>query len=167
MKEALHRHFLRIKKGELEYPDICFIDGGVGQVNIALDVMDTLEISDVNIIGVSKGKARKAGEEKIIVDSGKKKITLPNNSLALHLIQQIRDEAHRFAITGHRKRRDKSKFKSPLEEIPGLGPKRKQILLKHFGGLQGVLNAGEDEIKKIPGINKTLAEAIYYRFHNN
>ena len=167
MKEALHRHFLRIKKGELEYPDICFIDGGVGQVNIALDVMDTLEISDVNIIGVSKGKARKAGEEKIIVESGKKKITLPNNSLALHLIQQIRDEAHRFAITGHRKRRDKSKFKSPLEEIPGLGPKRKQILLKHFGGLQGVLNAGEDEIKKIPGINKTLAEAIYYRFHNN
>ena len=167
MKEALHRHFLRIKKGELEYPDICFIDGGVGQVNIALEVMDTLEISDVNIIGVSKGKARKAGEEKIIVESGKKKITLPNNSLALHLIQQIRDEAHRFAITGHRKRRDKGKFKSPLEEIPGLGPKRKQILLKHFGGLQGVLNAGEDEIKKIPGINKTLAEAIYYRFHNN
>tara|TARA_Y100000591_G_scaffold52420_1_gene40604 strand:- start:972 stop:2750 length:1779 start_codon:yes stop_codon:yes gene_type:complete len=167
MKEALHRHFLRIKKGELEYPDICFIDGGVGQVNIALDVMKDLEISNVNIIGVSKGKARKAGEEKIIIESGKKKITLPNNSLALHLIQQIRDEAHRFAITGHRKRRDKSKFKSPLEEIPGLGPKRKQILLKHFGGLQGVQNAGEDEIKKIPGINKTLAEAIYYRFHNN
>ena len=167
MKEALHRHFLRIKKGELEYPDICFIDGGVGQVNIALDVMKDLEISNVNIIGVSKGKARKAGDEKIIIESGKKKITLPNNSLALHLIQQIRDEAHRFAITGHRKRRDKSKFKSPLEEIPGLGPKRKQILLKHFGGLQGVQNAGEDEIKKIPGINKTLAEAIYYRFHNN
>ena len=167
MKEALHRHFLRIKKGELEYPDICFIDGGVGQVNIALDVMKDLEISNVNIIGVSKGKARKAGEEKIIIESGKKKISLPNNSLALHLIQQIRDEAHRFAITGHRKRRDKSKFKSPLEEIPGLGPKRKQILLKHFGGLQGVQNAGEDEIKKIPGINKTLAEAIYYRFHNN
>ena len=167
MKEALNRHFLRIKKGELEYPDICFIDGGVGQVNIALDVMKDLEISNVDIIGVSKGKARKAGEEKIIIESGKKKITLPNNSLALHLIQQIRDEAHRFAITGHRKRRDKSKFKSPLEEIPGLGPKRKQILLKHFGGLQGVQNAGEDEIKKIPGINKTLAEAIYYRFHNN
>tara|TARA_B100000575_G_scaffold155107_1_gene123756 strand:+ start:57 stop:1835 length:1779 start_codon:yes stop_codon:yes gene_type:complete len=167
MKEALNRHFLRIKKGELEYPDICFIDGGVGQVNIALDVMKDLEISNVDIIGVSKGKARKAGEENIIIESGKKKITLPNNSLALHLIQQIRDEAHRFAITGHRKRRDKSKFKSPLEEIPGLGPKRKQILLKHFGGLQGVQNAGEDEIKKIPGINKTLAEAIYYRFHNN
>ena len=167
MKEALQRHFLRIKKGELSYPDICFIDGGVGQVNIALKVMQDLRISNVNIIGVSKGKTRKAGEEKIIIESGQKKITLPNNSLALHLIQQIRDEAHRFAITGHRKRRDKSKFKSPLEEIPGLGPKRKQILLKHFGGLQGVVNAGEEEIKKIPGINKTLAEAIYFRFHNN
>ena len=94
------------------------------------------------------------------------KTKLEKNSLALHLIQQIRDEAHRFAITGHRKKRDKKKFKSPLEEIPGLGPKRKQILLKHFGGLQGIVKAGEDEIKKIPGINKTLAEAIYYRFHN-
>ena len=167
MKEALTRHFLRIKKGEIDYPDICFIDGGLGQVNIALDVMKELEINKVNIIGVSKGKTRKAGEEKIIINSGQNSISLANNSLALHLIQQIRDEAHRFAITGHRKRRDKNKFKSPLEEIPGLGPKRKQILLKHFGGLQGVLNAGEEEIKKIPGINKTLAEAIYFRFHNN
>ena len=101
------------------------------------------------------------------MDYGETKINLEKNSLALHLIQQIRDEAHRFAITGHRKRRDKSRFKSPLEEIPGLGPKRKQILLKHFGGLQGLVKAGEDEIKKIPGINKTLAEAIYCRFHNN
>ena len=167
MREALERHFSRLKKSDLSLPDICFIDGGVGQVNIALKVMEDLQISTVQIIGVSKGKARKAGEETIIMDFGKKKINLEKNSLALHLIQQIRDEAHRFAITGHRKRRDKNKFKSPLEEIPGLGPKRKQILLKHFGGLQGLVKAGEDEIKKIPGINKTLAEAIYYRFHNN
>ena len=167
MKEALQRHFSRLQKSELQLPDICFIDGGVGQVNIALKVMEDLQISSVQIIGVSKGKARIAGEETIIINNGKEKTNLEKNSLALHLIQQIRDEAHRFAITGHRKKRDKKKFKSPLEEIPGLGPKRKQILLKHFGGLQGVVKAGEDEIKKIPGINKTLAEAIYYRFHND
>lgn len=167
MKEALQRHFSRLKKSEMLLPDICFIDGGVGQVNTALKVMEELQISTMQIIGVSKGKGRIAGEETIISNNGKTKLKLEKNSTALHLIQQIRDEAHRFAITGHRKRRDKSKFKSPLEEIPGLGPKRKQILLKHFGGLQGVIAAGEDEIKKIPGINKTLAEAIYYRFHNN
>ena len=166
MKEALTRHFSRLKKSDVSLPDICFIDGGIGQVNIALKVMEELQISTVQIIGVSKGKERKPGEETIIMDYGKTKINLEKNSLALHLIQQIRDEAHRFAITGHRKRRDKSRFKSPLEEIPGLGPKRKQILLKHFGGLQGLVKAGEDEIKKIPGINKTLAEAIYCRFHN-
>ena len=167
MKEALTRHFSRLKKSDVSLPDICFIDGGIGQVNTALKVMEELQISTVQIIGVSKGKERKPGEETIIMDYGKTKINLEKNSLALHLIQQIRDEAHRFAITGHRKRRDKSRFKSPLEEIPGLGPKRKQILLKHFGGLQGLVKAGEDEIKKIPGINKTLAEAIYFRFHNN
>ena len=167
MREALLRHFSRLQKSNLSLPDICFIDGGLGQVNIALKVMEDLQITTVQIVGVSKGRARKAGEETIIIDSGTKKIKLEKNSLALHLIQQIRDEAHRFAITGHRKRRDKSKFKSPLEEIPGLGPKRKQILLKHFGGLQGLVKAGEDEIKKIPGINKTLAEAIYFRFHSN
>ena len=167
MKEALTRHFSRLKKSDVSLPDICFIDGGIGQVNIALKVMEELQISTVQIIGVSKGKQRKPGEETIIMDYGKTKINLEKNSLALHLIQQIRDEAHRFAITGHRKRRDKSRFKSPLEEIPGLGPKRKQMLLKHFGGLQGLVKAGEDEIKKIPGINKTLAEAIYFRFHNN
>ncbi len=167
MREALTRHFSRLKKSDVSLPDICFIDGGIGQVNIALKVMEDLQISTVQIIGVSKGKERKSGEETIIMDYGATKINLEKNSLALHLIQQIRDEAHRFAITGHRKRRDKSRFKSPLEEIPGLGPKRKQILLKHFGGLQGLVKAGEDEIKKIPGINKTLAEAIYCRFHNN
>ena len=167
MKEALQRHFSKLKKSEMLLPDICFIDGGVGQVNTALKVMEELQISTIQIIGVSKGKDRVAGEETIISNYGKTKLKLEKNSIALHLIQQIRDEAHRFAITGHRKRRDKSKFQSPLEEIPGLGPKRKQILLKHFGGLQGVIAAGEDEIKKIPGINKTLAEAIYYRFHNN
>ena len=167
MKEALTRHFSRLKKSDVSLPDICFIDGGIGQVNTALKVMEELQISTVQIIGVSKGKERKPGEETIIMDYGKTKINLEKNSLALHLIQQIRDEAHRFAITGHRKRRDKSRFKSPLEEIPGLGPKRKQILLKHFGGLQGLVKAGEDAIKKIPGINKTLAEAIYFRFHNN
>ena len=166
MREVLQRHFSRLKKSELPLPDICFIDGGLGQVNIAIQVMEDLQISTVQIIGVSKGKARKAGDETIIINFGKEKVKLEKNSLALHLIQQIRDEAHRFAITGHRKKRDKKKFESPLEEIPGLGPKRKQILLKHFGGLQGIVKAGEDEIKKIPGINKTLAEAIYYRFHN-
>ena len=148
MREALSRHFLRLKKSELQLPDICFIDGGIGQVNIALKVMEDLQISTVQIVGVSKGKERKPGDETIIFDFGKKQINLEKNSPALHLIQQIRDEAHRFAITGHRKKRDGSRFKSLLEEIPGLGPKRKQVLLKHFGGLQGLKNAGEDEIKK-------------------
>ncbi len=104
MKEALQRHFLRLKKNEISLPDICFIDGGIGQVNIALKVMEDLQITAVQIIGVSKGKGRKAGEETIITNLGNKKTKLEKNSLALHLIQQIRDEAHRFAITGHRKK---------------------------------------------------------------
>ena len=104
MKEALNRHFLRLKKVNYNFPDICFIDGGIGQVNIALKVMEDLQISTVQIVGVSKGRRRKSGDETIIYDFGRKQINLEKNSPALHLIQQIRDEAHRFAITEHRKK---------------------------------------------------------------
>ena len=150
MTEVLSRRYIRLKKEERELPDICLIDGGVGQVNAAIKVLESLQIYTTNVIGISKGKERKPGDEKIIIDNGKKIITL---------------NKHRFAITAHRKKRDKKRIKSPLEEIPGLGPKRKQVLLKYFGGIHGVIKAGEDEIQKIPGINKTLANAIYIKFH--
>ncbi len=165
MTEVLSRRYTRLKKEEKELPDICLIDGGVGQVNAVIKVLESLQIYTISVIGISKGRERKPGNEKIIIDNGKKIITLSKNSKALHLLQNIRDEAHRFAITAHRKKRDKKRIKSPLEEIPGLGPKRKQVLLKYFGGIHGVIKAGEDEIQKIPGINKTLANAIYTKFH--
>ena len=163
MKQALQRRFKKALKEEAKLPDILFIDGGKGQVKQALDVMAELKISDVNVIGITKGEGRKADLDTLII--GKRKVELDPHSSALHLVQQIRDEAHRFAITGHRQRRQKARTRSPLEEIVGLGPKRRQNLLKQFGGMRAVTVASIDELSKVTGISRQLAEKIYDVFH--
>ena len=167
MRQALTRRYTRIKKGEVAAPDILFIDGGKGQLSQALEVMEELQMTDMMLVGVAKGVERRPGLEQLFVNDSKTALQLSSGSLALHLIQQIRDEAHRFAITGHRKRRQKARTRSPLEDIPGLGPKRRQALLKHFGGMRGITRASIDELAKINGISKTLAELVYNALHGS
>lgn len=167
MHQALTRRYKRIIKGEGKLPDILFIDGGKGQLSQAGEVMQTLKINDVLVIGIAKGEERRAGLEQLFLLGDNHPITLADDSLALHLIQQIRDEAHRFAITSHRARRKKARNISPLEHIPGLGPKRRQNLLKHFGGLRGISRANEQELVKVPGISKQLAQSILDSLQGN
>jgi excinuclease ABC subunit C len=165
MHQALHRRYTRLKKGEGKLPDILFIDGGKGQVSQAVQVLEELQIDSVMVIGVAKGPDRIAGQEKLILPATKSVRLLPASQPALHLIQQIRDEAHRFAIAGHRARRRKTRDQSLLESIPGLGPKRRQALLKSFGGWQGVVKAGVDDLVSIEGIGPELAKQIYATLH--
>lgn len=164
--QAVLRRFKRQKQGEHPAPDILLIDGGKGQVAAAQKALAELEINNVMIVGVSKGPDRKAGMEKIILPDQEQPLDVTPGASALLLIQHIRDEAHRFAITGHRQRRGKSKRQSTLEDIAGLGPKRRQILLKQFGGLQGVSSAGVDALASIDGISRQLAQRIYDTFHH-
>ena len=165
MHQALSRRYRRLKEGEGKLPDILLIDGGKGQVKQAEDVMAELQISGVLLLGVAKGPERKPGLETLHLSGQEGEIILPADSVALHLIQQIRDEAHRFAITGHRQRRQRSRTTSPLEAIPGLGPKRRQLLLKQFGGLQEVARAGVEDLARVNGISPKLAQQIYDTFH--
>lgn len=165
MKQALMRRYLRLQKGEAKLPDILFIDGGKGQIAQVGEVFDELQISGIVVIGVAKGKERKPGQETLHLLGRSDEVTLPPHSPSLQLIQHIRDEAHRFALSGHRGRRMKARGRSPLEEIPGIGPGRRRILLKEFGGIQGVARAGIDELAKTPGINKELAQRIYDTLH--
>ncbi len=163
--QAVRRRYRRLQKGEHSQPDILFIDGGLGQVNEAQKVLAELSINNVMIVGVSKGPDRKAGMEKIILAGESCPLDIPPNASGLLLIQHIRDEAHRFAITGHRQRRSKAKKQSVLEGISGLGPKRRRILLKQFGGLQGISRAGVDALSCVEGISHNLAQRIYDTFH--
>jgi excinuclease ABC subunit C len=165
MHQALERRYKRLKRGEAKLPDILLIDGGKGQVTQALEVLDQLEISSVLVIGVAKGPTRKAGFEVLISGDTGEEAILESDSSALHLIQHIRDEAHRFAITGHRARRGKARKKSVLEDIPGVGPKRRRELLRHFGGIQEVERASVEEIAKVSTISQTIAEEIYAALH--
>jgi excinuclease ABC subunit C len=164
MYQALERRYTRLKKGEGKMPDLLLIDGGPGQCAQAHAVLEELQVEGVQILGVAKGPDRKEGQEKLFLD-GRAAQTLPADAPALLLIQQIRDEAHRFAITGHRQRRAKKRNTSPLEGITGVGPKRRQQLLSHFGGLQEVARAGVEDIAGVPGINREIAQRIYDRFH--
>lgn len=166
MHQAVLRRFRRLQQGEYPMPDILLIDGGKGQVAEAQKALAELEINNVMIVGVAKGPDRKAGMEKIILPDRELPVDVKSGASALLLIQQIRDEAHRFAITGHRQRRGKAQRQSTLEEIPGLGPKRRQALLKQFGGLQGVTRAGVDALASIDGISRQLAQRIYDTFHH-
>lgn len=165
MHQALTRRYTRLKEGEGKLPDILFIDGGKGQLAEARKVLEELQVSDVVLVGVAKGPERKPGLETLFLYGHDQPIILPTDSPALHLIQQIRDEAHRFAITGHRQRRAKARSKSPLEGIPGVGPKRRRDLLKQFGGWQEVARAGVDDMLKVKGISRDLAQKIYDAMH--
>ncbi len=165
MAEALRRRYTRVKKGEVPMPDVLFVDGGKGQLAEAMTILDELELDWLKVVAVAKGRARKVGAERLFVPGQKAAIQLPSDSPALLLIQQIRDEAHRFAITGHRARRSKARKTSRLEQIPGLGPKRRRELLRQFGGLQGVIGAGIDDLVKVRGISRSLAESIYNDLH--
>lgn len=163
--QAVLRRYKRLREGEAPMPDILLIDGGKGQLAQALDALESLQINGLLVVGVAKGPTRKAGKEQLFLPHQSVPLILPEDTLGLHLIQQIRDEAHRFALTGHRQRRDNSRKSSSLENISGLGPKRRQQLLRHFGGLQAVTRSGVDDLVKVPGISRTLAQTIYDRFH--
>jgi excinuclease ABC subunit C len=165
LRQALTRHYTRLKsEGEI-LPDILFIDGGKGQLSTAEAVLDELQVTGVVLMGVAKGPTRKAGLETLYLSSKGQILSLAEDSPALHLIQQIRDEAHRFAITAHRQQRTKRGLHSRLEDIAGIGKQRRLALLKQFGGLQEVLQASREELGKVPGINKALAERIYTSLH--
>lgn len=165
MRDALQRRYSKIAAGEGRMPDLILIDGGKGQLGSAMEILTDLGLNDVAVVGVAKGEARKPGLEQLIFPKRDKALQLPKDSPALHLIQQIRDEAHRFAISGHRAKRGKARTHSSLEEIGGVGAKRRQRLLARFGGLKGVLAANVDELAQVEGISRTLAEKIYQELH--
>lgn len=165
LRQALSRRYARIKKGEAPLPDLLLIDGGPGQLAEAVKVLAELEIEGVCVAGVAKGADRRAGQERLFLPAREQPIALAPDSPALHLIQRIRDEAHRFAITGHRQRRAKARTQSVLETVPGLGPRKRRELLRQFGGLQGVIRAGVDDLAKVHGIGRRLAQTIYDTLH--
>ena len=142
-----------------------FIDGGRGQLSTVQEALQELAISGVTLVGVAKGPDRRPGTEQLWLAGRSTALILPADSPAMHLVQQIRDEAHRFAVTGHRRRRAKARTRSVLEEIPGLGPKRRQRLLRQLGGLQGLARAAVEDIARIEGISHTLAQRIYGALH--
>jgi excinuclease ABC subunit C len=167
MEQALTRRYTRLQNGEGKLPDLLLIDGGKGQLGKAIEVLADLGVQGVQLIGVAKGSTRKAGFETLFDAETGAEIVLSSDSPALHLIQHIRDESHRFAITGHKQRRDKKRRTSSLEDIPGVGASRRRELLRHFGGLQEVQGAGINELAKVHGISHKLAEEIYSFFHND
>ena len=166
MHQALSRRFRKASEGEGKLPDVLLVDGGKGQLNMAREVLQELAVPELILLGVAKGVTRKPGLETLYLNDAEHEFTLPGDSPALHLIQQVRDEAHRFAITGHRARRGKARTTSTLEGVAGIGPKRRRELLMHFGGLQELSRASLDEIAKAPGISRKLAEAIYAALHS-
>ncbi len=165
MHQALTRRYTRLRDEDAPLPDLLFIDGGRGQLAQAEQVLAELGIDGVHLIGIAKGPDRRPGLEVLHLSGQDRPLTLPAESAALHLVQQIRDEAHRFAITGHRQRRAQARRTSTLEAIPGIGPRRRQLLLKQFGGLQQLARAGVEDIAGVAGISKALAQRIYDAFH--
>lgn len=174
MGQALKRRYTRLSGASEEtvdagkIPDILLIDGGKGQLSQAREVLAECQLSGVCLLGIAKGISRRAGQETLYlaIDDMYREIVLPSESAALHLLQQIRDEAHRFAISGHRQRRSRTRNTSVLEQIPGLGPKRRKELLRHFGGQQEVQRASPEQLSKVAGISTKLAEEIYAWLHN-
>ncbi len=165
MYQALIRRYKRVRDGEIAAPEVLLIDGGKGQLAEAGDVLDELGLAGIVLVGVAKGADRRPGQEQLFVRGRDTPIILPPDSAALHLIQRVRDEAHRFAIAGHRRKRAKRHSQSILETIPGLGPVKRRELLKQFGGLQGILRAGIEDFVQIRGLGRDLAEVIYEHLH--
>lgn len=163
--QAVLRRYQRVRKGEVPTPDLLLIDGGKGQLNAALAALEEAELPEIRVVGVSKGLGRRPGLEQLHLPEQDQALVLPGDSPGLHLIQQMRDEAHRFAITGHRGRRDKARLSSGLEAVDGLGPARRRALLKSLGGLAQLKRATVDELATVPGISRTLAERIHAHFH--
>ncbi|HEV8693708.1 MAG TPA: excinuclease ABC subunit UvrC, partial [Lysobacter sp.] len=164
MHQAIERRFRRAVEEQGVMPDVLLIDGGAGQVAQARGALDDLGVEGVTLVGVAKGPARRPGDEELLLPDGR--VVHPGaESPALQLVQQVRDEAHRFAITGHRGRRQKARSTSRLEDIPGIGPRRRAALLRHFGGLGGLKAAGVEEIARVAGVNAALAERIYASLH--
>jgi excinuclease ABC subunit C len=165
MRQALTRRYQKLQAGEGKRPDLILIDGGAGQLTVACEVMAELDLTDLALVGVAKGVERKPGMEQLLRPQQEKPLQLQPDSPALHLIQQVRDEAHRFAISGHRAKRGKTRTASMLEEISGVGERRRRNLLARFGGLQGVRQASVDELAQVEGISRALAEKIHQQLH--
>ena len=165
MRDALTRRYKKVAAGEGKLPDLVFIDGGKGQLGVAVEVMQEVGLPDILLVGIAKGEERKPGLEQMFFPNRDTPIGLKKDNPGLHLLQQIRDEAHRFAITGHRARRGKARMHSSLEDIDGIGAKRRKALLVRFGGLDGVKNASVDELSQVEGISQMLAEKIYQELH--
>jgi len=166
IRQALTRRFRHLRDGEGKAPDVLLIDGGKGQVGAAAAVLEEYQLGGIRLVGVAKGRSRRPGREQLFLSGAKTATILPADSPALHLIQHVRDEAHRFAITGHRQRRARSRTTSALQDITGIGDRRRQALLKNFGGLQGVARAGVEDLARVPGISAALAQRIYDSFHD-
>jgi excinuclease ABC subunit C len=165
MHQALTRRYKRVRDGEVAAPDVLLIDGGKGQLAEAGRVIDELGLKGITLIGVAKGADRRPGQEQLFLLGQETPTLLTPDSNALHLIQRVRDEAHRFAVAGHRRKRAKRHNQSILETIPGLGPVKRRELLKQFGGLQGILRAGIDDFVQIRGLGRDLAQVIYEHLH--
>jgi excinuclease ABC subunit C len=165
LRQALTRRYSRIREGEYPVPDLLLIDGGLGQINEVHSVLAPLGFADVTLVGIAKGPERRAGQERLFVYGSKVPLVLEAHSPASRVIQRIRDEAHRFAISGHRRRRARRYNESILETVPGLGPAKRRALLRHFGGLQGVLRAGTADFEAVSGIGAALARNLYDHLH--
>jgi excinuclease ABC subunit C len=165
LRQALERRYVRIKEGEIPPPDLLLIDGGLGQINQVHEELEALGFGDITLVGVAKGPDRKPGQERLFVHGIAEPHIPEAHSPASRLIQRIRDEAHRFAITGHRRKRARRYNESILETIPGLGPAKRRQILKHFGGLQGVMRAGTADFEKVAGIGAALARSLYDHLH--
>ena len=165
MREVLARRYRRTISGEGKVPDLVLIDGGRGQLNIAREVLAELGLSEVALVAVAKGEERKPGMEQMLRPSSYAPLRLPADHAGLHLVQQIRDEAHRFAVTGHRRRRANRRATSSLENIAGIGARRRQRLLARFGGMRGIVAASIEDLARVPGISRALAEKIHQELH--
>ena len=165
MRDVLTRRYKKVAAGEGKRPDLVFIDGGKGQLGVAIEVMQEVGLEDILLVGIAKGEERRPGLETMIFSDTGEMINLEKDNKGLHLLQQIRDEAHRFAITGHRAKRAKARITSSLEDIAGIGAKRRKALLTRFGGLDGVKNASIDELAEVEGISASLAQTIYEQLH--
>ncbi len=165
LRQALERRYTRVRDGEIPAPDLLLIDGGLGQISQVHEVLEGLGFSDITLVGVAKGPDRKPGQERLFVQGVAEPRIPETHSPASRLIQRVRDEAHRFAITGHRRKRARRYNESVLETVPGLGPAKRRALLKHFGGLQGVLRAGIADLEQVTGIGASLARSLYDHLH--